>query len=223
MILILRGHIRKSFESGELYDLMESFLAKFPELKIYIHTWNIFSNNISWRNIPVNSETVTEDIIYNYFGKLKGSIKHIIIDDDQKNELHGSITGTINNGPMPIIGWKNYWYGKYRIIDYIYKESATHDEMIINTRFDVLNNMYGINKEQILSFITKNSEVKWKRNIFLYDYEDNGIDNIYVGSINTMHTLITKFNFDLDDILRRNTDTIHQERFVYRTNAILFE
>ena len=44
--------------------------------------------------------------------------ENIIIDDDATIQLIGNLNGNINNGPMPIIGWKNYWYGKYKIIEY---------------------------------------------------------------------------------------------------------
>jgi len=120
MILIIRGHIRNSFETKNLYNFVEILYNIDSELKVFIHTWNIFSNNISWRKININNTDVNEEIIYNYFGKLRSCIKHIIIDDDQIIKLYGNLVGNINNGLMPIIGWKNYWYGKYQIIDYVY-------------------------------------------------------------------------------------------------------
>ena len=96
MILIIRGHIRNAFKTQNLYNLIEMLYNIFPELNIFIHTWNIFSNNISWREIPINGEIVSEDIICNYFGKLNNCIKHIIIEDDKNIRLHGNLEGTIN-------------------------------------------------------------------------------------------------------------------------------
>ena len=113
MILIIRGHIRQSFETSNLIDFIKSIHHIFPDIKIYIHTWNIFSNNLSWRPIQINNTIVTEEIIYNYFGELKHLIKHIIIDNDSNIKLIGNLHGRIN-GSMPIHGWKNYWYGKYK-------------------------------------------------------------------------------------------------------------
>ena len=56
MILIIRGHIRNSFETKNLYNLIKEIHIIFPGLKIFIHTWNIFANNISWRNININEQ-----------------------------------------------------------------------------------------------------------------------------------------------------------------------
>ena len=50
-----------------------------------------------------------------------------------------------------------------------------------------------------------------------------GIDNIYIGNIKIMYELIKKFNFELDDILSKNNDTINQEKLVFRINSILFD
>ena len=153
MIFILRGHIRESFETTELYHLIKDIYALFPDLKIFIHTWNIFANTISWRHISMNKTTVNDTIIYNYFDDLKHLIKKIIIDDDTKINLIGNLTGTINNGPMPIIGWKNYWYGKYKIIDYLYNINIDENEMIVNCRFDVMNNSNNFDEALIVNFI----------------------------------------------------------------------
>jgi hypothetical protein len=223
MKLLLRGHIRSSFKTNELYNLIENIYDLFPDLKIFIHTWNVFSNNISWRNIDFDNDNVNEEIIYNYFGKLKNCIKHIIIDDDATIQLIGNLNGNINNGPMPIIGWKNYWYGKYKIIEYLYNTNINDDEMIVNLRFDVLNNSNNFNKDLIIDFIKNNCEIKFKKNIFLINHESNGIDNIYIGNIYTMQKLIKYFFYELDDILSKNNDTIHQERLVYRINSTIFD
>jgi hypothetical protein len=218
MILILRGHIRTSFETNDLLIFIKLIYALYPELTIYIHTWNIFSNNISWRKLKVNTQIVTEEIINTYFYDLKHLIKHIIIDDDSNIELIGNTTGNINNGPMPIIGWKNYWYGKYNIINYIYNTNISSNELIINCRFDVLNNSNTFNKEHLIKFITNNNKQNITKNIFLFDHECTGIDNFYLGNKNTLYKLSKMFFYNLDDILSKNTDTINQERLVFRLN-----
>jgi len=243
MILILRGHIRNSFETRDLYYLVKELYEIFPDLKIMIHTWNIFANNISWRKINVNREVVNEDTIYEYFDDIRHLIKHIIIDDDTKIQLIGNTHGTINNGMMPIVGWKNYWYGKYRIIDYLYFLSTASpennfeytmknkyeldkneiDEMVINCRFDIMNNSNSFSKTQIIDFIKMNSERKMTKNIFFFDSEYHcGIDNIYLGNIETMYKLTHHFYYDLDEILMKNNDVFNQERLVYRINSVLF-
>jgi|LauGreDrversion4_1035100.scaffolds.fasta_scaffold02973_3 hypothetical protein len=224
MILVLRGHVRNSFETKNLYNLIKNIYNIFPDLKIFIHTWNIFSNNISWRHIAINNKNMNETIIYDYFDDLKHLIEHIIIDDDTKIQLNGNLCGNINNGPMPIIGWKNYWYGKYRIIDYLYNTEIQENRMIINCRFDVLNNSNNFTDINIINLIQNNSEIQLTKNIFLFNNEHHcGIDNIYIGNIKTMHKLINLFCYELDDILSKNNDTIHQEMLVYRINHTLFD
>ena len=119
MILIIRGHIRKSFNNLDLFNLVKSIYNINKNLKIYIHTWNIFSSNISWRNVTYNNRIVTKDIIYKYFRELKYLIQHIIIDNDKDIKLIGNTQGNISSTLMPVIGWKNYWYGKYQIINHM--------------------------------------------------------------------------------------------------------
>ena len=222
MIIVIRGHLRNSFETNQLYIFIEEVHNIYPDLKIFIHTWNIFANNVSWRNIDVNSAEVNHEIISKYFGKLSNCIKHIIIDNDNDIKLIGNLVGTINNGPMPIIGWKNYWYGKYKIIDYIYNQQKYDEETVVNLRFDLFSNSNNFDKNLIIDFIKKNNEIKFTKNNFLFDYEANGIDNIYIGNINTMYKLTNKFFYELDDILCKNNNTRNQERLVYRINEQIF-
>jgi hypothetical protein len=221
MILIIRGHIRNSFQTQDLINFIKTIYNIFPDLHIYIHTWNIFSNNISWRKIQINNTTVTQEIIHNYFGDLKHLIKHIIIDDDSKIHLIGNLVGTINNNNMPIIGWKNYWYGKYKIIDYIYNQHINDNEMIINSRFDIFNNSNIFDKELILTFIKNNNGKTFTKNVFMFDNDEtNGIDNIYIGNINTMYKLVQLFYYELDFILSIYNNVFNQERLVYKVNLI---
>lgn len=223
MILIIRGHIRDSFKTKNLYNLIKEIDNTFPDLKIFIHTWNIFANNVSWREITVDNQNVNNEIIYNYFDDLKHLIKHIIIDDDTKIELIGNLSGNIGNSPMPIIGWKNYWYGKYKIIDYLYNAPIDENETIINCRFDIMNNSNNFDEINIIRFLITNSEIDFTKNKFLFDDDNHlGIDNIYIGNVLTMYKLIKKFFYELDDILSKNNDIFHQELLVYRINSTLF-
>jgi hypothetical protein len=223
MILVITGHIRQSFKTKSLYDLIKSLYNIDTDLKIFIHTWNVFSNNISWRKINSDNKTVNDTIIYDYFGDLKHLIKHIIIDDDTKINLIGNLHGKIGISRTPIIGWKNYWYSKYKIIDYIYSTNIYRNEMIINTRFDVNNNSNSVNNDIIIKFINNNSNIMYTKNIFLFNDENHlGIDNIYIGNIYTMYILINKFFYDLDDIIIKNKNTRNPEKLVYRLNNELF-
>jgi hypothetical protein len=95
--------------------------------------------------------------------------------------------------------------------------------MIVNLRFDIMCNSNNFNDELIFNFIKNNSEIKFTKNVFLFNHECDGIDNIYIGNSYTMHKLIHVFYSELDDILSKNTDTKNQEKLVYRINSTLFD
>jgi len=67
---------------------------------------------------------------------------------------------------MPLIGWKNYWYGKYQIINYIYNNKVNENEMIVNFRFDINMNSFSIDNNCIINFIKENKLV-FTKNVFL--------------------------------------------------------
>ena len=45
--LIIRGHIRETFQNKNFYDLIKSLYICFPNVSIYIHTWNHYSSDVS--------------------------------------------------------------------------------------------------------------------------------------------------------------------------------
>ena len=119
---------------------------------------------------------------------------------------------------MPLKGWKNYWYGKYSIINYIYNTDIDKNEFVINTRFDLFCNSNNFNYIQIINFIKNNNKNLFIKNKFLVDKNCAGIDNIYIGNINTMYTLIHKFYYELDNILTINNKIKNQEYLVFQLN-----
>jgi len=219
MILLLRGHIRGAFDNRGLLNLVKSFYNINNNLTIYIHTWDVIANNISWRNIKSNDTNVTNDMIYNYFQEFKHLIKHIIIEKDSDISLIGNLHGNVSASKMPLIGWKNYWHGKYSIMNYIYKNVNTA-ENVINCRYDILTNSNSRRKPEIIKFVNKIA--KYKLNNIVFINKRAGIDNIYIGNIKNMHTLIYNFYYFLDDILKRNPKVVYQEELVFKVNKRLF-
>ena len=69
MIIVLRGHIRNSFDNTNLLKLLKRIIVNIPDIKIYIHTWKEKSNKISWRNNNRNNS------INSFFSK-KNCIKY---------------------------------------------------------------------------------------------------------------------------------------------------
>ncbi len=220
MKIILRGHIRNSFDDKRLYDLLHQILKLTETLEIYIHTWNIYQNSLSWRPIKENRNVVNESIIYSYFGNLKPYIKMLIIDDDEKIYLIGKTDGILHNTPRtPLIGWKRYWYGKFKIIEHIYNSYSDKSETILNTRFDILSNSCPLNREDILKFLQENKDKKFTKNKLL-KVTGGGVDNIYIGSINTQYILAYHFHHDLENIVKNSKEA--QEGTVLEKNNLLF-
>ena len=82
IIIILRGHIRNSFDDDKLYNLIKKISLNY-KIFIFIHTWNIQQSSISWRKVDQINNIITPDTINNYFKDLVPLIKNIIIDDDK--------------------------------------------------------------------------------------------------------------------------------------------
>ena len=216
MILIIRGHIRSTFEDRNFYNFIKKIHGLIPDLSIYIHTWNVFSNKLSWRKIEEDNRIVTTDTILEYFDDLKSIIKKIIVDDESAITLIGNTMGNVSSGNMPTKGWKNYWYGKYKII-----HNVSSNETILNTRFDVLNNSNNFDENELIQFILSNNGKKFHKNVFLYNKKFCGLDNIYMGSLTTMRTLAKTFHYKLDSIVKKHK-TRFQEFLVYTINDTIF-
>jgi hypothetical protein len=214
MIILLRGHIRNSFDNNNLYNLIKK-ISQLCDISIYIHTWNVFANNISWREIKENNTVVTKNIIYNYFKDLSTKINHIIIDDDTQIKLHGRLDGVISNTKTPILGWKRYWYGKYKLIKYVI-ESNNHLKNAINLRFDILNNSNNFNPNILIDFIKDNLYMSFEKIIFVPNSRENsgGIDNFYIGNLKIIYILSHSFHFDMDKYIKDYDITDGTERIV---------
>lgn len=226
VILLLRGHIRESFDDDDLYNFVKK-IAIFSPIEIYISTWNIYANNLSWRAVKEDNRIVDKMTIYNYFRDLKDNIKRIIIDDDTKIVLNGKTEGNVGNGKMPLTGWKNMWYCNHNIMKYISREKFQNDT-IINTRIDILKNSnYHIyNKDLLLAFIKFiiNSR-SINKNHFVVNKEYAGIDNIIAGNVGSMKKLIDHFHNNLDNIIQSYDNgnfNFPQELLVFRENNKIF-
>lgn len=237
MIILLRGHIRNSFDNQQLYNLLKALSTIFP-LDIYIHTWHIVQSTISWRKLEENNTPVTEDYIYSYFQDLRQYIRHIIIDNDSLIKHHGNTDGVIIQ--LPLIGWKNMWYGKFRIAEYCFQNVSKSQPLsdpnpiVINMRFDVLCNSNFFAFSNILKFVIHVDQFKkntsnvtqLNRNIFMKNVPNcYGIDNIYIGNLYTMYKLSYHFHHHLDHILniyKYNDKVKAQEGLVVLENRRIF-
>jgi len=222
MIIIIRGHIRNSFNDNQLYNLLK-YLSINYDIDIYIHTWSIKQNNLSWRNLENDFTIIDENYIYNYFKDLFKFIKKIIIDDENNIKLNGNIGGKMLSSKTYLLGWKRYIYGKYSIINYL-NNFIDKNNFVLNIRFDLFNNSYVFPLDEIINFININYKYDFNKNIFLRVGEYCGIDNVYIGNISTNYKLISYIHFNLDAILKyeENKNLIHPEFIVSRINSKIF-
>ena len=225
LILALRGHIRNSFTNNKLRDFVLLLKDKY-NLSVYINTWDIIQNNLSWRQIEQNNTKVTEDLILEYFDFDK-TIKNIHICTDESIVINGRTDGTIGTGRTPIRGWKNMWFGKQKLANTIF-ENEKPNTPVLNMRFDIfsLNTQiyvffyYDIDKLNI--FIEQNYDSCSTRNVFLMNMETEGIDNIYLGTPHTVLTLANYFHQNLDGVLEKYPSVYSGEFLVYRENLNLY-
>lgn len=223
MIILLRGHIRNSFNDNRLYFFVKNLCKIYKNITIYIHTWDILQNNLSWRKMDNKYIIITKDLIYKYFRDCSKYIGKIIIDDDNIINLNGNKKGIIAGSLCPLVGWKNYWYGQYHMINYINSINIhKKNDFILNFRFDIFNNPHGFIERDILIFINKYYNNFLPENKFLYDKFFLGCDNCFIGNIYTMNKLIEHFHFKLDNILSKYKVIKHQEGLVMIENSILF-
>jgi hypothetical protein len=223
--IILRGHIRNAFQNKDLCVLLNDLAFQF-DISIYIHSWNIVQSSLSYRSMRDDFSVVDETIIKNYFGEyLSKYIKHIIIDDDNKIELLGSLDGFVGATRCPLKGFKNMLYGQTKITEYVYN-NVDQNEKLMQFRFDILSssNPFTLKINDIIDFLTRNTITDSNvEKIKFINYEPSmGIDNIYMGSVANMHNFMSWFYSHFDEIHEKYRTIGHQEYicFYERNNFI---
>lgn len=219
MKIVIRGHIRNSFTTGELYTLLK-YLSEKYDIQIYIHTWNKKQNNISWRAIENDPTEITSDTIKTYFKDLFKFVHGIIIEDDADIELHGNLDGKLASSKTNILGWKRYIYGQYRVIKRVYDTIDNKDEFLLNIRFDLFTNSFVFLHDEITKFIDANYGINHNNNVFMREGFYCGIDNIIIGSVSTNYKLVSAIHFGLDYILDDNKSLQNPEFVVPIANGM---
>lgn len=212
MIILLRGHIRNAFFMPSLYQLLKE-LHEISPLRIYIHTWGILQNSLSWRPIQTNTTEISEDIIRAYMGDLAPCIRKIFVDPDGSLPLLGPTEGFMPRNRMPKRGWKNMWAGMYRVMTAI-REECGDDELVLNTRFDVCSNSNNFNNVDRIRLYKVTNAVQPKRLCFLKPDVFNGCDNYFIGPVCKMHELITRFHTELEEVLEFHPPIGNHEHYV---------
>ena len=210
MILILRGHVRDSFDDDDLYNLVLQLALTYP-IEIHIHTWNIQASNVSWRQIKQNDNPITEERTLTYFRELSPLIKHIIIEDDRNVQLTGETEGYVAGSRAPLKGWKYYWHGKYKIAEYLYDKFDPETKPVISMRFDISTNSVGFDSNRVLEFIAQHKHDNFRMNSFITEGKYIGCDNLYIGSVTTNYLLTKQFVQNMDKICEANRHIRNQE------------
>lgn len=216
--LLIRGHIRNSFDDDKFINLIRAFSESY-KLDIFIHTWNIVQNNISWRHVPEIKNDVSEEHIRLYFKEFEKNIKSIQIDDDSKIEHRGNTSGNIGFTPCPVLAWKNMYYGKMRLVDRV-AEKVNGNEVAVQTRFDLLSNSFSPEVHDVIRFLKENYDSiaegdNQEKLRFIWMHPFIGIDNIYMASIRNMQKFVRYMYFDMDRILEFHKETRHQEHISF--------
>lgn len=220
--ILLRGHIRETFKNKRLFDFLKELCDKYT-VRLYVHTWNVYSTNLSWRKIENNIINVSILDIRTYLSGLNCEIKSIEIDDDSKIMLIGYTSGNVFSTLLPKLAWKRMWYGINKLAEII-NISEDPETLVVNTRFDLFNNSCSQDKtDKLIHLIDENLGSKLTENKFL-NGSDNliGVDNYYVGSPSVMYKLSNNFHTNLDDINNRYIDIYFQEVTVFYENNVLF-
>jgi hypothetical protein len=225
MKVLLRGHIRGSFDNNDLYNLLKRIDTQFG-VEIYIHTWSIFSSSLSWRRIDSNANAVTNKIVQTYMRDLAPKIKVLMIDNEQKVVLRGRTQGLISITRMPIKGWKYMLHGMFRLIAFVHNIIPDKNEKILITRFDILNNHCNVTPSYMEDYIR--THVKTDAPVLFSDGTANnrqmGCDNVLLGRASALYRLIHMMHTNLDEVLARHPRDVCQEfYFVYEHNYMMAE
>jgi hypothetical protein len=208
MNLIIRGHIRKSFSNKILYNFIYS-ISKKNKLCIYIHTWNVFQSERSWRRIVADERAVEESTVRDYFDGLDVSIRSVKVEDEREVEIKGKKEGSIGHTPCPVLGYKYMFHGMLSAAESVLKDSGP-DEMVVQTRFDILSNWAKLKEEKIVEFF---DIAPSKRIQFMMEEVANestvGIDNIYMARAKDMRDFLKHMLENLDDINIKHKSKMH--------------
>lgn len=208
---LIRGHIRNSLEDRKLNDFLLS-CQDIIDFDLYMQTWNKKEASKSWRNSKIEKLPVNDEQVLSYFdNSIKSKIKNILILDDSKLKLNGSLKGKIGTSRCPTIGWKYMWAGMYQNISQV----SNGYDFAVNTRFDMFNN-------NLDHFCRNPKHEKWIKPLSHLDfvktiasshskkslsstcslYEEYGCDNFFCSTLDHMRFIIESFHFNLDEILK---------------------
>lgn len=208
--IILRGHIRNGFKDDQLYFFLQNLYKQF-DLAIYIHTWSIYQNTLSWRSLSEDTTMVNEEVLKNYLRDLYPLVKHIMIENDQNISLIGKLDGFVGDTPCPTKGFKNMLYGQLKAAEYVYN-NVDHQEQVLQMRLDAFGHKLAFKPEQIIKLI-KHPPIPQDRIKFVSAHPVVGIDNVYMSSVENMYQFLLWF-YNNFDVLNAKYSNLKNQEFI---------
>lgn len=232
MNLIIRGHIRNSFESSDFRGLVRSIVNKVPGIRIYVHSWNVVQSSLSWRGMEEDRTEVTPEMIVEYLD-VGENLRRVVVEDDRNVRVPGRVTGTVASTPCPTKGYKLMFYGMMRGSELVLEDSDP-EEMVVQTRFDILSGWAKMSKERILEFMDfrpgegepirflirpgendrdrKLRLDRWRRHGSEYEpHWTLGVENTFMATARNMNVFLSHMYSRFDEVEAKYKRANHQE------------
>lgn len=214
--VVLRGHVRSSFEDDGLRWLLSDISERFGT-RIYAHTWNVVQNSLSWRGVEEVRREVNAGTVFDYLSGF--DVKSVAVDDDSSISHVGNVEGNIGRTRCPILGWKNMYWGKMAAMNAL-AEVEPPDSVTLQMRFDILLNPFSPKREEVVEFVSREYDAIKngpgdERLRFLRMHCFMGVDNIYMAKALDMLRFTSYMYNDMDRILHVHRGTIHQEHIAF--------
>lgn len=194
--LVLRGHIRDTFDDYMLKNFIQKLCSQF-KVDIYCHSWSETEAKLSYRALNRrNLKKVDRQYIIQ---NLDIQPKVILIEDDEKIKLNGQkFKGSIFSAGAPFVAWKRMWHGMYSICEKV----PDNYNLVVNIRYDLFRWSKKYNQKITNKLIIdKCHSVLGKEGVHFLDRVSLfGVDNIYFGSVDGMKQLCYNFHYNLDEL-----------------------
>lgn len=213
MKVLIRGHIRNSFDNDTLYQMCKRINDEHG-IELYLQTWNVYSNSLSWRPINSDNTVVTKEVIYEYFKDLSPCIKFLQIDSEKYIYFKKTPEGKVGGSPMPMLGWKYLIYSMFNLVKMV-KDNFTITEPIILTRYDInLIPHNNLSIDYILEYINNFKLINpplifAKGNLNLH----TGCENLIYGNIDTIYNLLYRMWNQTGAVVLRHAKHGSQEKY----------
>lgn len=212
MWLLLRGHVRTAFDRPDLVQCLLQCVREMPDLRIVLHSWNVISTSLSWRNVAANHTPVHESwLLAQLPEEVRARVVACRVDAEDRIVLHGSVTGMVCRSTMPRLGWKRYIAGMWTALETMIPTSE--DMSVVSMRFDLFNNSNSLTLAEVMSFLQAHRDWRDPHRLS-FARPKCGLDNLFVGGLPAMRWVIRRLHWQLDHVMHMYPAIINQECLV---------